>query len=66
MKSLYDLHQRSKQWHVKFECAVMGSIFKINKCDKCYYIKDTENGYFILCLYIDDMLIVGSNDRTIC
>ena len=39
--------------------------FKINECDKCVYVKDTENGYVILCLYVDDMLIVGSNERMI-
>ena len=39
--------------------------FKINECDKCVYIKDTENGYFILCLYVDDILIIGSDDKMI-
>ena len=28
-------------------------------------MKDTVNGYVILCLYVDDILIVGSNDRMI-
>ena len=27
--------------------------------------KDTEHGYVIVCLYVDDMLIVGSNDKMI-
>nr|GEW45872.1 zinc finger, CCHC-type [Tanacetum cinerariifolium] len=27
--------------------------------------KDTSSGYVILCLYVDDMLIVGSNDKMI-
>ena len=39
--------------------------FRINKCDKCIYIKDTENGYVILCLYVDDILIVGSDDKMV-
>ncbi|GJT47458.1 retrovirus-related pol polyprotein from transposon TNT 1-94 [Tanacetum coccineum] len=39
--------------------------FKINECDKCVYVKDTSSGYVILCLYVDDMLIVGSNDKII-
>ena len=38
---------------------------KINECDKCVYMKNTENGYVILCLYVDDMLIVGSNARMV-
>ena len=29
------------------------------------YVKDTELGYVIVCLYVDDMLIVGSNDKMI-
>ncbi|GJZ77818.1 retrovirus-related pol polyprotein from transposon TNT 1-94 [Tanacetum coccineum] len=28
-------------------------------------VKDTSSGYVILCLYVDDMLIVGSNDKMI-
>ena len=34
-------------------------------CDKCLYIKDTANGYVIVCLYVDDMLIIGSNNDII-
>ncbi|KAH9727083.1 CCHC-type domain-containing protein [Citrus sinensis] len=37
----------------------------INECDKCVYVKETENCYVILCLYVDDMLIVGSDDDMI-
>ena len=29
------------------------------------YVKDTEHGYVIVCLYVDDMLIVGSDDKMI-
>ena len=39
--------------------------FRINECDKCVYIKDTENGYVILYLYVDDILIIGSDDKMI-
>ena len=39
--------------------------FRINKCDKCVYIKDIENGYVILCLYVNDILIIGSDDNMI-
>ena len=38
----------------------LGSMSVIN-----VYIKDTKNGYVILCLYVDDILIVGSNDKMI-
>ena len=39
--------------------------FKINECDKCVYVKDDEHGYVIVCLYVDDMLIVGNDDKMI-
>ena len=39
--------------------------FKINKVDKCVYVKNTYKGYVIVCLYIDDMLILGNNDHII-
>ncbi|KAH9751211.1 hypothetical protein KPL71_014192 [Citrus sinensis] len=65
VKSLYGLKQAPKQWHEKFDHMMITSGFKINKCDKCVYVKETENGYVILCLYVDDMLIVGSDDDMI-
>ena len=39
--------------------------FKISECDKCVYIKDVEHGYVIVCLYVDDMLIVSCDDKMI-
>ena len=40
-------------------------ISKINECDKCVYVKNIEHGYVILCLYVDDMPIVGNDDKMI-
>ena len=65
VKSLYGLKQAPKKWHEKFDSVMMNNGFKINECDKCVYVKNTENGYVILCLYVDDMLIVGSNARMV-
>ena len=56
MKSLYGLKQAPKQWHEKFDSVMMSHDFKINVCDKCVYVKDTEHRYVIVCLLIDDML----------
>ena len=44
---------------------MMSNGFRINECDKCVYIKDTANGYVIVCLYVDDMLIIGRNNDII-
>ncbi|OMO62209.1 Zinc finger, CCHC-type [Corchorus capsularis] len=65
VKSLYGLKQVPKKWHEKFDYAMITNGFKINECDKCVYTKETENDYVILCLYVDDIRIVGSNDKMI-
>ena len=44
---------------------MLANYFKIIECDKCLYFKDTENGYVILCLYVDDMLIIGSDNKMV-
>lgn len=37
--------------------------FKIDNCNECGYAKYMKNGYIILCFYVNDMLIVGSNKK---
>ena len=44
---------------------MMENGFKINECDKCVYVKDTENDYIILHLYVDGMLSIVSNAKVI-
>ena len=39
--------------------------FHINKGGKCVYVKIIENSCVILCLYVDDILIFGSNIHVI-
>ncbi|CAH9115649.1 unnamed protein product [Cuscuta europaea] len=65
IKSLYGLKQAPKQWHEKFDHAMLINGFKINESDKCVYVKSTVDGYVILCLYVDDILIMGSNNQMI-
>ena len=65
MKSLYGIKKAQKQWHQKFDSVMLANDFNINECDKCVYVKDAENGYIILILYIDDMLIIGSDDKMV-
>ena len=44
---------------------MMSNRFKINVCDKYVYIKNTDKCYVFVCLYVDDMLIIGSNNDMI-
>ena len=53
------------QWHEEFDSVMMTNGFKINECDKCVYVKNTEHGFVIICLFVDDILIMGSNNEVI-
>jgi len=60
-KSLYGLKQAPKQWHEKFDNLMILNEFKVNESDKCIYYKYDKNICIIICLYVDDLLIFGSN-----
>jgi len=46
----------------KFDQVILSYDFQINDSDKCVYVKQfDDNGCVILCLYMNDILIFGSN-----
>jgi len=61
IRSLYGLKQAPKQWHQKFDNIVLANGFKINQSDKCVYSKFDNGKGVIICLYVDDMLIFGTD-----
>ncbi|GJZ68659.1 zinc finger, CCHC-type containing protein, partial [Tanacetum coccineum] len=62
LKSLYGLKQTPKQWHQEFDEVVLSSCYLLNQADKCVYSKFDESGKrVIICLYVDDMLIFGTD-----
>ena len=65
VKSLYGLKQAPKQWHGNFDETMLSNGFKINESDKCVYVKHVSMGYVIVCLYVDDLLILGNNQAII-
>ena len=60
VKSLYGLKQAPKQWHEKFDKVLLSNGFLINEADKCVYSKFDDNIGVIICLYVDDMFIMGT------
>ena len=60
-KSPYWLKQAPKQWHRKFDHVLISNGFSINDVDKYIYNKVENNSCIIICLYVDDMLIFGTN-----
>ncbi|KAL2230679.1 UNVERIFIED_CONTAM: Retrovirus-related Pol polyprotein from transposon TNT 1-94 [Sesamum indicum] len=60
VKSLYGLKQAPKQWHEKFDKTILVFGFTVNENDKCIYCKVKGDKMIILCLYVDDILLIGS------
>ncbi|GKE16448.1 zinc finger, CCHC-type containing protein [Tanacetum coccineum] len=57
-----DEEQAPKQWHQKFDEVVMSNGYLLNQVDKCLYRKFDKSGKgVIICLYVDDMLIFGTD-----
>ncbi|CAM8996802.1 unnamed protein product [Rhodiola kirilowii] len=66
IKSLYGLKQAPKQWHQKFDDVILSSGFKLNQADKCIYSKfDNSGNGLIICLYGDDILIFGTDQKQV-
>ena len=61
-KSLYGLKQAPWQWYLKF-----GRFMHDHGYSRChldhlfYFTRLGDESYIILCLYVGDMLVVGSN-----
>ena len=65
LKSLYGLRQAPKQWHEKFERTLTSTGFVANEADKCVCYRHGGGEGVILCLYVDDILIFGTNLKVI-
>ncbi|CAM8913859.1 unnamed protein product [Rhodiola kirilowii] len=62
IKSLYGLKKTPKQCHQKFDEVMLSDGFILNQSDKCVYSKfDNSGNEVIICLYVVDMLIFGTN-----
>nr|GEU45881.1 zinc finger, CCHC-type [Tanacetum cinerariifolium] len=50
------------QWHQKFDEVVLSNGYLLNQADKCVYSKfDASDKGVIICLYVNDMLIFGTD-----
>ena len=58
---MYELKQAPKQWHQKFNKVVSQFEFTVYEHDKCIYFKNFGNEYIIICLYVDDIFILGTS-----
>jgi hypothetical protein len=61
LKSLYGLKQAFKHWHEKFDRTLTSVGFVVNEADKCVYYRYGGGEEVILCMYVDDILILGTS-----
>lgn len=56
------LKQAPRQWYLKFDRFMFEQGYTRCDSDHCVYLKrKNDDNYIILLLYVDDMLIAGSN-----
>jgi hypothetical protein len=65
LKSLYGLKQAPNQWHEKFDRTLTSTGLVINEADRCMYYHHGGDQGVMLCLYVDDILILGTNIEVI-
>lgn len=62
VKYLYGLKQEPKKWNQNFDDDILSIGFVLNQFGKFVYSKfDTTGPSVIICLYVDHMLIIGTN-----
>ena len=61
LKSLYGLKQASRQWNVKLTQALLVAGFQQSHLDYSLLIKKSNEGIVIVLVYVDDLLVTGSN-----
>ena len=61
-KSLYGLKQAPREWYHKFHSFMLSQGYRRSDIDHCLYTKRAKDGsLLILILYVDDMLLAGTN-----
>ena len=62
LKAIYGLKQAHRQWHYKIDSLLLIHLgFKKTRSDPCLYIKREGNSVMIIALYVDDLLLAGSD-----
>ena len=60
-KSLYGLKQAPRNWFQHIKEFIIGLGFKQTVLDNCLYVLKCDKEIFLLSLYVDDIIIAGSN-----
>lgn len=64
-RSLYGLRQAPRAWFEKFRSTIIGFSFTQSQFDSSLFIHRTSTGIVLLLIYVDDMIITGSDHGAI-
>ncbi|KAK6135902.1 hypothetical protein DH2020_030389 [Rehmannia glutinosa] len=64
-RSLYGLKQASRQWNVEFCARLRQFGFTQSANDHCLFVKGTPHRCLVLLVYVDDVLITGTDSQDI-
>ncbi|MCO5596737.1 hypothetical protein L7F22_050806 [Adiantum nelumboides] len=64
-KKLYGLKQAPRAWHARIVACLVSIGFHMADADNSLYVRKNENGIVIICIYVDDLIIGGDNEREI-
>ncbi|XP_068340298.1 uncharacterized mitochondrial protein AtMg00810-like [Pyrus communis] len=61
VKSLYDLKQAPRAWNAKFTGVLPSMGFNVSQSDTSLFVKTDSKDIIVLLLYVDDIILTGSN-----
>lgn len=64
-KSLYGLKQSPRCWNIRFNNFILKLNFIRSNHDYCVYVRVSGKEVTYVILYVDDLLIIGNNSKTI-
>uniref|UniRef100_A0A2N9IH78 Integrase catalytic domain-containing protein n=1 Tax=Fagus sylvatica TaxID=28930 RepID=A0A2N9IH78_FAGSY len=64
-RSLYGLKQAPRAWYEKFTSTLFKFALHKSKYDASLFLRKTENGVVILLVYVDDIIITGTDSALI-
>lgn len=65
-KSLYGLKCSPKDWNEKFNEFMLSLNFIRSEYEYCIYVKTTETYKLYILLYVDDVLLAGTDNQEVC
>ena len=64
-KSIYGLKQAPRAWYAKMDAFLLSVGFTRCHSDPNVYILHSDDAHFLLVLYVDDLIIIGSTTSII-